>query len=425
MNIDELNKKSKELEQRRESVREKAEVPIQNIHLLADESIRVAKIAHDSEKILNDLDNEFERQTGLNGVDVSFLFFAIAMQCARIFFINQMTKIENAGTGNEKEDFLHRIYKKLYSKKTVDPLQAPARLFYAPFNQIISTKGVPYDATASLTEESIKRLLEKNNSWSIDVEKYIANNKGLFKGANHRFSTLGHDPVLGLIFGTTNILTNTITCIHAPIITTNHVIYTDEYTDPRIATKTSTLYALYKAVKRFDDDKKSIVAAIIKHILHILSDLYTPKGIQIPGANLIMSNSNAEELTKYIDTGTIIKAGMSAKISVFINFLVSTVHNLLYDKDKYDNREVYNVKTRKIIMLSNTIASGLNVGYVGANMASGNEMAIKDLDIGGLIITINRLLTDSDYIRKVKEDFIFGKFNKLIQGDPLNLMEVK
>ena len=47
--------------------------------------------------------------------------------------------------------------------------------------------------------------------------------------------------------------------------------------------------------------------ALIKQVIHIGTDLYTPKGIQIPGANLVLSKKNAERLTKYISTGDIIK----------------------------------------------------------------------------------------------------------------------
>lgn len=262
------------------------------------------------------------------------------------------------------------------------------------------------------------------SQWSMDIEKYITNNKGLFDGANHRFSTLGHDPVLGLIFGTANILTNTITTVKTPTISTHHVIYDNAYKNPRIATSTSTLVTLEKAVHRFEGDKKSVVAALIKQIIHIGTDLYTPKGIQFPFANLILSNTNVEKITSYISTGDVIKVGASAGISLFINFLISAIHTLLYDEEKYSNRDVYNVKTRKIILYSNTIASASNLIWVGGNMMAGNEGAIKDLDIGGLIITIHRLLTDNKFIQQVKEEFVLGGFNKLIQGEPLVLEEV-
>ena len=56
-------------------------------------------------------------------------------------------------------------------------------------------------------------------------------------------------------------------------------------------------------------------------------------------------------------------------------------------------------------------------------MLAGNEGAIKQLDIGGLIVTIKRLMSDTEYIRQIKEEFVFGGFNKMIRGDELNLEE--
>ena len=392
-----------ELRAKRRKLQKAADATLNNMTLIANESERVAEVAHNSREILDNLDAEFERQTGLNGVDISFLFFATAMQCARIFLMNKLTQIENAGQGNNTEDAIHNFQNKILKKFDNGERLQPTK-YNAPLNQIIFGRGVPYDATAYGTEE-MKALK-------------------IFKGANHRFATLGHDPVLGLIFGTTNILTNTITCTKAPIISTFHVTYDAEIKNPKITAPASTIKALKYATDRCRDDMKSVVAAVIKQILHIGTDLYTPKGIQLPGANLILSNTHVEELTKYISTGDVIKAGASAGLSVLINFLIATVHNLMYDETKYNNRDVYNVKTRKIIMYSNTIASASNLVWVGANMVAGNEGAIKDLDIGGLIITINRLLTDTKFIRKVKEEFVIGGFNKLIQGEDLKLEEV-
>lgn len=397
MNLEELRAK-------RRMLQEASEVTLNNMTLIANESERVAEVAHHSREILDNLDAEFERQTGLNGVDISFLFFATAMQCARIFLMNKLTQIENAGQGNKTEDAIHEFQNKILKKFDNGERLQPTK-YNAPLNQIIFGRGVPYDATAYGTEE-MKALK-------------------IFKGANHRFATLGHDPVLGLIFGTTNILTNTITCTKSPIISTFHVTYDSEIKNPKITAPASTIKALKYATDRCQDDMKSVVAAVIKQILHIGTDLYTPKGIQLPGANLILSNTHVEELTKYISTGDVIKAGASAGLSVLINFLIATVHNLMYDETKYNDRDVYNVKTRKIIMYSNTIASASNLVWVGANMVAGNEGAIKDLDIGGLIITINRLLTDTKFIRKVKEEFVIGGFNKLIQGEELALKEVE
>ncbi len=392
-----------ELREKHRKLQEASDATLNNMTLIANESERVAEVAHNSREILDNLDAEFERQTGLNGVDISFLFLATAMQCSRIFLMNKLTQIENAGQGNKTENAIHEFQNKILKKFDNGERLRPTK-YNAPLNQIVFGRGVPYDATAYDSEE-MKALK-------------------IFKGANHRFATLGHDPVLGLIFGTTNILTNTITCTKGPIISTFHVTYDSEIKNPKITAPASTITALKYATDRCQDDMKSVVAAVIKQILHIGTDLYTPKGIQLPGVNLILSNTHVEELTKYISTGDVIKAGASAGLSVLINFLIATVHNLMYDEAKYNDRDVYNVKTRKIIMYSNTIASTSNLVWVGANMAAGNEGAIKDLDIGGLIVTINRLLTDTKFIQKVKEEFVIGGFNKLIQGEEPQLKEV-
>ena len=75
-------------------------------------------------------------------------------------------------------------------------------------------------------------------------------------------------------------------------------------------------------------------------------------------------------------------------------------------------------------MYSNTIATSSNVIIQGAQIMGGNVAAVKELDIGGIIVLIKRLTTDKEFIRQVKEEFIFGNFNKMIQGEDLDLKEV-
>lgn len=389
-----------ELRKKRQLIKQNTDIIIENMHTISNESCRVADVACNSSKILDNLDKEFESQTGLEGEDIAFLFVATALQCGRIFLINNLSKIEKAGKGNRNEAFLHELQENILNKFDNGNISS-GQLHYAPLNQIITGHGVPYDAT-----------------------RYLGENFKLFKGANHRFATLGHDPILGLIFGTANILTNTITCVNTPIISTNHVIYDLNMKNPKISGPTPTTVMLKKAVERLDGDVSSVVAAIIKQIIHIGTDIYTPCGIQLPGANLLLSKQNTEKITKYISTGDIVKVGASASLATLINTIISTVHMLMYDKSKYVSKDIYSVKTRKIILYSNLIASTSNVLWVGGNFIVGNKGAIKDLDIGGLLVTLHRLRTDTKFIRQIKEEFIFSGFNKMIQGDALNLKEI-
>lgn len=177
-------------------------------------------------------------------------------------------------------------------------------------------------------------------------------------------------------------------------------------------------------MQRTKEQPEAFVASLIKQIIHIGTDLYTPKGIQFPGANLVLSNTNVERITKYISTGDIIKVGASASLASLINLIISTAHTLLCKDTKELSGDVYNVRTRKIILYSNTIATSSNLIWVGANVVTGDKTQLRNLDIGGLMVTIKRLLTNPTYIRKIKEEFIFGQFNQLIQGEDLNLQEV-
>ena len=294
---------------------------------------------------------------------------------------------------------------------------------------------MPYDAQESLTAKSLENKMNKKGSisWDFDVEEYINDQKlPLFKGANHRFSTLGHDPLIGLVVGTANIMTNTITCVKSPlnigglevpVITTNHVIYTSDYKHPLIGVYGSSTVMLGKMVERIINEPSAFVAAMIKQIIHIGTDMFTPCGIQFPGANLVMSNTNVENITKQIGWGDLVKIGASAKIAELINTVISTLHTLTHDTSDGIAPEVYNVKTRKIILYSNAIATGSNVIWAGANAIAGDKTQLRNLDIGGLIVLLKRLSSDTEYIRQIKEEFVFGGFNKMIQGETLELEE--
>lgn len=132
---------------------ERSDKTLRNMQKIADESNRVANVAHNARQILDDLDREFERQTKLNGLDITFMFVATAIQCARWYILDnskfRLTAEENANM-----------------VKGIVP---------GDWRKILVTK-VPYDSVGG-----------------------------------HRFRTLGHDPVMGWIFGPANILTNTAT----------------------------------------------------------------------------------------------------------------------------------------------------------------------------------------------------------------------
>ncbi len=376
------------------AMQEDAQAAIDELRATALDAKRMSNVFYHTGDIITELDKEFAEQTKLDAVDFGFLFLAIALQCARIVIVNKATEIEPAGKG-DREHKLKKKQKDLLGKFD-EGLREEPHEFYAPLNQIILTPGVPYDAQDGGKEY------------------------GLFVGGNHRFATLGHDPILGLVFGTSNILTNTITCAHAPIITTNHVHYEVDIMKgqlrirkPKIGEFCSTFVTIKEAAARLEDDKKSVIAALIKQIIHIWTDIYTPAGIQLPAANLILSHKNVERLTKYISAGDVLKVGVSAGIAVLINTLIETLHTLLYQEEKHGDIKLYNVKTRKIVTTSNVIATSSNIIWtVGKTVLTKDPIHLKELDIGGLIVMVYRLVTDIKFINEVKREFIVNHFEE-------------
>lgn len=369
---------------------------ISSLDDIQKETKRLHSIAINTTNILTDLDKEFSKRTSLGWQDIKFLFAATALQCIRIYVINTLTKVQPAGAGNVKENFLHKIQGKLLGTLNDGVPLTPAP-YYAPLMQICTARGVPYDAT-----------------------RFKGVNHGFFKEANHRFATFGHDPIVGLIVGTSNILTNTITCRSKgplPVPITCHVEYDMDLKNPCIGDVCSTIEALKAAAYRIDNDAVSIVAALIKQIIHIGTDIYTPCGIQIPGANLILDNRYTEELTKYVSAGDFIKIGVSYQIFNLINMFISSLHMLTCQSTNHREKELHHVKTMKILEYSNIIATGSNVIINAVRAYFGDGKALKNIDFAGLIGTIMMLVRNDEIKRKIKREFIFGEYERMVTGD--------
>ena len=123
MDIDELRKRRKEISSRSDKT-------LKNMDTISYESFRVAEVAHNSKEIINNLDFEFKRQTGLNGLDVKFLFFATALQCIRQYLITQFNERvdDKIGAKNVKGNYeehsnrAHRWYKPSLDEIITNPV---------------------------------------------------------------------------------------------------------------------------------------------------------------------------------------------------------------------------------------------------------------------------------------------------------------
>ena len=355
---------SEELRKRQLGIKESLDGVTEGLKSGAAETERVINILDNTREILDNLDEEFCRLTKLNSTDVTFLFFATALQCLRQYLLTS----DKFRFQNDKQ--ADRAIKKYMPIDIAGP--------------------VPYDA------------IVKADGFSKNIG---------ISGVNHRYTTLGHDPLLGWIFGTANILTDT--------LTKNNLIFESYNTQKagngyRIASPTTIINVFYDSIARVEANPTDLALAVVKQAVHLGSDAFTPMGLPMPAVGLI-DQGLVKTLMKYnID---LYSAGRQVAIASFINMLIAAIHSLFYDPKEYENSRLYEVKTRKILSYSNLIASASNVIYVAVSVYLGNENAVKQLDVGGLIVTIYRLITDAKFIRQVKEEFIFGNYRELVMGE--------
>lgn len=223
------------------------------------------------------------------------------------------------------------------------------------------------------------------------------------EGGYHRIHTLGHDPILGWIFGTANILTDTITFED---FKSNRVIR-----NPKMMITPESVPLAKLFVESFEmckADSLNLPAAIFAEGCHLKSDEFTKLGLPLPVLEAInpdfaskLYKSNYDALCFSRDLKIV---GASAGISIFIDMIIGLVHGL-FNKEKVD-KDLYEVRTRKILLISNSIASTSNIIQT---MITNNP---KNLDIGGLLVTLSHLFMDLRFISRIKEEFIKQELNK-------------
>jgi len=170
--------------------------------------------------------------------------------------------------------------------------------------------------------------------------------------------------------------------------------------------------------------KEIMGVSLMKEAVHLKSDMYSTASLPIPIISTISVDA-ARTLADYgLDMGNIMKVANQAGFAVLINSIIGMIHGMFYDESLYSNRELYAVKTRKILSYSNLIASASNVIAVAVasavGTATGNTELVKKsmnyLDIGGIMITIYRLITDSQFIYEVKREFLAQEWYDLVCG---------
>ncbi len=359
---------------------------------IANEADRVADIAKNADKILDDIEKEFQRVTKLTKTDIILLFVAVGLQCCRQYLLpNDFNRISHEEGDELMQKLLDKTIKGKKKKEIIE----------------ILTQSVPYDATTR--SDNFKDIFENIST-------------GL-SGSTHRYRTLGHDPVLGWFFGTANILTDSLTKYN--FIETYSVVNM-KIDGPYIAESLPgsqiipTVGMVSDFLKIAEDDTKLLFTAIARQAIHYGSDYFTKQGLPVPFIPTANNDFSKFLTTRCnIDTRAVLR---SATTAILINKIIEYIHVLFYNEKKDYSFNAYKIRTNKIISYSNLIATTSNVLYVAISAYLGNEKALKKLDIGGIIVTIHRLITDLKFRAEIEKEFLEKEFYKQVMGE-VNLME--
>lgn len=352
-----------------------------SIQKMANEEKRVAQISHNAPAVIQNIDKDFEKKTHLHGFDIPFLFLATTIQCVRQYLLtNDKLRFQDDGStkSHQKGEIL---VKNILDPKIGDWHPVP------PTVAEVLTRSVPYDAFLFESPE-IKANL---------------GNIGL-SGANHRYLTLGHDPILGLIWGPANITTSSLTKSDFSSYYVRNMTIAGHYPGSMFS----------DAFRFWRQDPALLPVSIARQLTHYTSDAFTKQGLPIP----VLSTVTPDLVGYMVKKGNIDLWSVSrgAALSAMINYLIFCMHTLFWQEARDGSKSMYEIRTRKILMYSNVLATSSNI------IVSAVTQDATKLDVGGMMVTLYRLIEDNKFIYEVKKDFLKNELYNLIVGDDYDFM---
>ncbi len=343
----------------------------------------------DEVKRIND---EFSQKTGIfNKKDMSFLAIATALQTARWLIIQSL-----CGDLGQTIDGNSRL---AHNDKSIkDEVNSSNKWFQKNFDihdeiggkyktcEQILLNGAPYDTIVGSPD------------FGINLE-----------GGYHRYKTLGHDPVLGWIFGTANFITDTCT------LSDFSSYRIARHPTPHFSEPTNLGTIFYEVFDSTKEDWRKLPTGIFAQAVHMKSDVFTKLGLPVPVLGTFSESLAGDLYKSQYDLLCSIKdiaiIGQQAYWSILINMIVGLVHGIFYNPKTDGDRKLYEVRTRKIICISNALASAGNIAY---SAATENW---KKLDVGGILVTLYRLFTDINFMTRVKKEFIEHEMDKVLEKE--------
>ena len=347
-------------------------------------------VCDNTDFLLDAANGEYAELTSIfNKKDLSFLSFSTMLQAVAKYIIKKFREM-----GDDE------IAKKnpLHTEEHSDRMNYR---YYASIKEIIANP-VPFDA------------IRKTHTRKWYKENGIENPN--FSGANHRTTALGHDPVLGLVFGTANIMTSTITRNDFLSWHVNTMEHEQLSKNGNVSTvlldticeRASTSKIFYSIIDRIKQEKGegwlALAVALLKELVHLSTDLPSKQSLPIPIISTF-SPELAKKLSFYgLNTGTIVEGTLAIKM---INWLIAFLHRLTMSESEDEN--LFRVRTVKILMYSDTIATVSDIGYSIIKAYLGDKNTMQKFDLGGYIVTLAQICKSQSFIATMNTKYQVDK----------------
>ena len=344
---------------------------------------------------LKEINDTFSKKTSIvNKTDLSFLAIATALQVAKSLIFPYVAEKFDYGKSFDPKERLDHNDKSIEKahREANDNFRDKHMEKHGTGHWInILYQTVPYDITKGSADLGI--------------------NMG---GRYHRMYTLGHDPILGWIFGTANILTD---CITFNNFHTNRISRVDPITGAKKMIITPEIVPMGKMFSECYQDIRAdylnLPAALFAQAQHLKSDEYTKLGLPVPLLSSINENFASKLYSENYDALCFARdakiVGASFVVSKLFDIIITLTHGL-FRKDEKD-KDLFEVRTRKILLISNAIASTSTI--INAAITENP----KNLDIGSLLNTVSHLFTDIRFIARIKQEFVENEISDRLQKE--------
>lgn len=307
--------------------------------MLMSDNAEISAAADKYMKTYREAEVDFMHKTSLTALDIGILILAASLQTLRWAFVGTIKTVAEKSS---------QVYEKI-------------------------TKSDSRTKICEFTPATVEQIA---SDFSRGIAPYDAPVAG---------KALAHNPLAGLIIGTVNIATNTLTTNNFSAgLPSYHVV------NQRIDRKASVVDIFKWTGELLLEEPKIIGAAFTRQIFQCSEDFFKLFGLPLPPIKNI-----SPEMSKFL-TGEKI---CEASFAVIINKLVEMCHRIFFNPN-CDDSKLYEVRTRKILTYSNTLSSILNVGCVGITGG------IIKTDFGGILMTLWRILNDSSEIKRIQLEFI-------------------